>query len=60
MIKKNAIFKYKEFKQVEMVDWFQGYVLGNPMTDHSSNDNYKIPFAYGMALISNELYKVTN
>ena len=43
-----------------MVDWFQGYVLGNPMTDRSSNDNYKIPFAYGMALISNELYKVIN
>ena len=42
-----------------MVDWFQGYILGNPATD-PSNDNYQIPFAYGMTLISKELYKVIN
>ncbi|PON99758.1 Serine carboxypeptidase-like [Trema orientale] len=35
----------------------KGYILGNPGTDQSSNGNYKIPFAHGMALISDELYK---
>ncbi|POO03700.1 Serine carboxypeptidase-like, partial [Trema orientale] len=34
----------------------QGYILGNPVTD-PSDDNYEIPFAHGMALISDELYK---
>ncbi|EOA34766.1 hypothetical protein CARUB_v10022339mg [Capsella rubella] len=33
----------------------QGYVLGNPVTDHTIDLNYRIPFAHGMALISNEL-----
>ena len=36
---------------------FQGYILGNPLTS-PSNDNYIIPFAHGMALISDELYNV--
>ncbi|CAH2053926.1 unnamed protein product [Thlaspi arvense] len=35
----------------------QGYVLGNPLTDSDNNDNYRIPFARGMALISDELYE---
>ncbi|POO03704.1 Serine carboxypeptidase-like [Trema orientale] len=35
----------------------KGYVLGNPQTDQASNDNYKIPFAHRMTLISDELYK---
>ncbi|XP_062113315.1 serine carboxypeptidase-like 7 isoform X1 [Humulus lupulus] len=35
----------------------KGYILGNPLTDHSTNQNYKIPFTHGMALISDELYK---
>ncbi|XP_056844897.1 serine carboxypeptidase-like 15 isoform X2 [Raphanus sativus] len=30
----------------------QGYVLGNPVTDFNNNDNWRIPFAHGMALIS--------
>ncbi|KAK2445483.1 serine carboxypeptidase [Trifolium repens] len=33
----------------------QGYILGNPVTT-SKEDNYKIPFNHGMALISDELY----
>ncbi|XP_024029030.1 serine carboxypeptidase-like 7 [Morus notabilis] len=34
----------------------QGYILGNPATS-PSDDNYKIPFAHGMALISDELFR---
>ncbi|TKY74961.1 Serine carboxypeptidase 19 [Spatholobus suberectus] len=34
----------------------QGYLLGNPLTT-STEDNYKIPFNHGMALISDELYE---
>uniref|UniRef100_A0A1J3E7R1 Serine carboxypeptidase-like 13 n=4 Tax=Noccaea caerulescens TaxID=107243 RepID=A0A1J3E7R1_NOCCA len=35
----------------------QGYILGNPITDTEFEYNYHIPFAHGMALISDELYK---
>ncbi|CAH8337123.1 unnamed protein product [Eruca vesicaria subsp. sativa] len=35
----------------------QGYILGNPITDIKWEDNYKIPYAHGMALISDELYE---
>ncbi|KAJ4902814.1 Serine carboxypeptidase-like 13 [Raphanus sativus] len=35
----------------------QGYVLGNPLTDIKFDHNYNIPFAHGMALISDELYE---
>ncbi|KAL1213405.1 Serine carboxypeptidase-like 9 [Cardamine amara subsp. amara] len=35
----------------------QGYVLGNPITDFAFDDNYSFPYAYGMALISDELYE---
>ncbi|KAL0898367.1 hypothetical protein Bca101_082328 [Brassica carinata] len=35
----------------------QGYVLGNPVTDIEFDHNHRIPFAHGMALISDELYK---
>ncbi|WZZ67498.1 hypothetical protein YC2023_078868 [Brassica napus] len=33
-----------------------GYMLGNPITEHSGV-NYRIPYAHGMALISDELYE---
>ncbi|CAH8300492.1 unnamed protein product [Eruca vesicaria subsp. sativa] len=35
----------------------QGYILGNPVTDTKLEHNYLIPYAYGMALISDELYE---
>ncbi|XP_024014892.1 serine carboxypeptidase-like 15 isoform X2 [Eutrema salsugineum] len=34
----------------------QGYVLGNPVADTDQHHNSRIPFAHGMALISDELY----
>ncbi|WZY83672.1 hypothetical protein YC2023_030056 [Brassica napus] len=35
----------------------QGYVLGNPVTDYVGY-NWRIPFAHGMGLISDEIYEV--
>uniref|UniRef100_M4DEG6 Carboxypeptidase n=1 Tax=Brassica campestris TaxID=3711 RepID=M4DEG6_BRACM len=35
----------------------QGYVLGNPVTNFDIDNNTRIPFAHGMALISDELYE---
>ncbi|XP_010509548.1 PREDICTED: serine carboxypeptidase-like 9 isoform X2 [Camelina sativa] len=35
----------------------QGYVLGNPVTHYQIEQNYRIPFAHGMSLISDELYE---
>lgn len=35
----------------------QGYLLGNPSTDGSIDDNHRIPFAHGMGLIPDELYE---
>ncbi|KAG7581054.1 Peptidase S10 serine carboxypeptidase [Arabidopsis suecica] len=35
----------------------QGYVLGNPSTENEIDMNYRIPYAHGMALISDELYE---
>lgn len=34
----------------------QGYILGNPITA-PTDDNYRIPFNHGVALISDELYE---
>ncbi|XP_060200794.1 serine carboxypeptidase-like 18, partial [Lycium barbarum] len=34
----------------------KGYLLGNPLT-FEGEQNYEIPFAYGMGLISDELYE---
>ena len=38
----------------------QGYVLGNPVTDFDLDNNTRVPFVHGMALISDDLYEVTN
>ncbi|XP_019100242.1 PREDICTED: serine carboxypeptidase-like 7 isoform X2 [Camelina sativa] len=35
----------------------QGYVLGNPCTESEVDKNHRIPYAHGMALISDELYE---
>ncbi|PHU23036.1 Serine carboxypeptidase-like 19 [Capsicum chinense] len=35
----------------------KGYILGNPETIIPDQDNYEIPFAHGMGLISDELYQ---
>ncbi|CAK7322541.1 unnamed protein product [Dovyalis caffra] len=35
----------------------KGYLLGNPVTDPTFDDNSKVPFCHGMGLISDELYK---
>ncbi|ESQ49019.1 hypothetical protein EUTSA_v10020743mg [Eutrema salsugineum] len=35
----------------------QGYVLGNPLTEVEIDYNHRIPYAHGMALISDELYE---
>ena len=38
----------------------QGYVLGNPLTDHEIDTNSIVPFAHLKALISDKLYEVTS
>ncbi|CAI9115875.1 OLC1v1016886C1 [Oldenlandia corymbosa var. corymbosa] len=35
----------------------KGYILGNPVTIPTDND-YEVPYAHGVGLISNELYEV--
>ncbi|KAJ4916926.1 Serine carboxypeptidase-like 14 [Raphanus sativus] len=35
----------------------QGYVLGNPVTNFDFDNNTRVPFAHGMALISDELFE---
>ncbi|OAY84504.1 Serine carboxypeptidase-like 6, partial [Ananas comosus] len=35
-----------------------GYLAGNPVTDKEFDKGAKVPFAHGMALISDELYEV--
>lgn len=48
-----ALFKTNSFRPTK-----QGYVLGNPLTEFETDMNSRIPFAHGMALISDELYEV--
>jgi len=36
----------------------QGYMLGNPVTYMDFEQNFRIPYAYGMGLISDEIYEV--
>ncbi|KAL6642603.1 hypothetical protein ACP70R_020784 [Stipagrostis hirtigluma subsp. patula] len=35
----------------------KGYLVGNPVTDHTFDSPAKIPFAHGMGLISDEMYE---
>ncbi|KAF3339022.1 Serine carboxypeptidase-like 2 [Carex littledalei] len=42
-----------------IISQFKGYLAGNPITDKNFDDNSKIPFFHGMALISDELYEST-
>ncbi|WMV59277.1 hypothetical protein MTR67_052662 [Solanum verrucosum] len=35
----------------------KGYILGNPLTINPDELNYRIPFAHGMGLLSDDLYK---
>ncbi|GMI77670.1 serine carboxypeptidase-like 2 [Hibiscus trionum] len=42
---------------VEPIINMQGYILGNPKTVFSLEENLKIPYAHGMGLISDELYE---
>ncbi|KAI3715962.1 hypothetical protein L6452_22959 [Arctium lappa] len=49
------------YNGIEVGEWPQinikGYLLGNPMTDTSSDYNSRIPFAHQMALLSDAIYK---
>uniref|UniRef100_A0A2N9EN15 Uncharacterized protein n=1 Tax=Fagus sylvatica TaxID=28930 RepID=A0A2N9EN15_FAGSY len=42
---------------IEQLINLQGYILGNPITDPSSDGSSAIPYAHGMGLISDELYE---
>ncbi|GMY17388.1 serine carboxypeptidase-like 2 [Fagus crenata] len=42
---------------IEQLINLQGYILGNPITDPSSDGTSAIPYAHGMRLISDELYE---
>ncbi|WOK95598.1 serine carboxypeptidase-like 12 [Canna indica] len=37
----------------------QGYIIGNPSTGERVDENSRVPFAHGMAIISNSFYKLT-
>jgi len=36
----------------------QGYVIGNPVAYYDHDKDSRIPFAHGVALISDELFEV--
>ncbi|XAR61978.1 hypothetical protein NMG60_11016541 [Bertholletia excelsa] len=44
-------------QQIQPYINLQGYLLGNPLTNSGFEENYKIPFAHGMGLISDELFE---
>ncbi|GAB4838354.1 hypothetical protein Ancab_027888 [Ancistrocladus abbreviatus] len=44
-------------KQLQPELNLQGYVLGNPQTDHYIDENSRIPFAHRVSLISDGIYK---
>ncbi|WVZ20464.1 hypothetical protein V8G54_007786 [Vigna mungo] len=46
----------REMKEKGLRGMKEGYILGNPLTTRKDR-NYEIPFAHGMALISDELYE---
>ncbi|PHU20669.1 hypothetical protein BC332_11820 [Capsicum chinense] len=46
---------HNEMKKEPFIN-LKGYVLGNPLTYYGEG-NYRIPFAHGMGLISDELYE---
>ncbi|WVZ17912.1 hypothetical protein V8G54_010894, partial [Vigna mungo] len=49
-------FLYTTLKSKLILRYFQGYLLGNPITTKKEK-NDQIPFAHGMGLISDELYE---
>uniref|UniRef100_M4ETQ7 Uncharacterized protein n=1 Tax=Brassica campestris TaxID=3711 RepID=M4ETQ7_BRACM len=53
----NLRYEIKFFSRSVRPDDLKGYILGNPITQIKSEDNSKIPYAHGMALISDELYE---
>lgn len=38
--------------------YVQGYMVGNGVTDRKFDGNALVPFAHGMALISDQIYEV--
>ena len=40
------------------LDWFQGYLIGNPATGELVDLNSRVPYAHGIGIISDELYEV--
>jgi hypothetical protein len=38
----------------------QGYLVGNPVTGESIDDDSKVPYAHGVGIISDQLYEVFN
>ncbi|CAL1397622.1 unnamed protein product [Linum trigynum] len=44
-------------KGIEPMLNIKGYILGNPATSGEFDKNARVPYAHGMALISDELYK---
>ncbi|VVA92715.1 unnamed protein product [Arabis nemorensis] len=60
---KNVIKKHKKIKRsinvTKPIINLKGYLVGNGVTDPVFDGNALVPFAHGMALISNELFEET-